>query len=174
MSPRLHRAGATLAVLLLASCGAPPPESRPLAPPSATPAAQGRRDLPPEAFKVEWGAVGVPAELTPGQELEADVTLKNASPVTWPGGAGSTGLMYTVRLSHRWLQGDKVVRDYGATRTELPTQVAPGQTVTVRPRFVAPGRPGRYQLQLELVHEGVNWFEALGAGRKLVEVEVKG
>ena len=175
MSPRFRPAGAALALLLLTSCGAPPqPESRPLAPPTATPSAHGRKDLPPEAFKVEWQAVGLPAQMHPGQEIEADVTLKNASTVAWPGGAGTTGLVYTVRLGHRWLQDGRVVRDYGDTRTELPVEVAPGEAVTVRPRFTAPGTPGRYQLQLDLVHEGVNWFEALGAGRKLVEVEVRG
>ncbi len=168
------RPAAALALLLLASCGAPPqPESRPLAPPTATPAAQGRQDLPPEAFKVEWQAVGLPAQMSPGQELEADVTLKNASTVAWPGGAGTTGLMYTVRLSHRWLQGDRVVRDYGDARTELPQLVAPGQSVSVRLRVTAPGTPGRYQLQLDLLHEGTSWFESHGAGRKLVEIEVK-
>ncbi len=174
MSPRFRPAAAALALLLLTSCGAPPqPESRPLAPPTAAPSAQGRKDLPPEAFKVEWLAVGLPAQMSPGQELEADVTIKNTSTVAWPGGAGSTGLMYTVRLSHRWLQGDKVVRDYGDTRTELPVEVPPGGAVTVRPRFTAPGTPGRYQLQLDLLHEGTTWFESRGAGRKLVEVEVK-
>ena len=174
MTARLRPTATVLALLLLPSCGAPPqPESRPLAPPTAPPSAQGRQDLPPEAFKVEWQAVGLPAQMSPGQELEVDVTLKNASTVAWPGSADSTGLMYTVRLSHRWLKGDKVVRDYGETRTELPQVVAPGQAVTVRSRVTAPGTPGRYQLQLDLVHEGTSWFESRGAGRKLVEVEVK-
>ena len=64
-----------------------------------------------------------------------------------------------MRLSHRWLQGDEVVRDYGQTRVELPTVVSPGQTITVRALVTAPGVPRRYQLQV--------------AGRELVDVEVR-
>lgn len=171
--PRLLAACAALALLGLAGCGAPTPESRPAAVPQATPQAQGRQDLPAEAFKVDWVAVAAPPRMAPGQELELDVTLRNASSVAWPGGAGTTGLAYTVRLSHRWRQGDKVVRDYGQTRVELPTVVSPGQTVTVRALVTAPGTPGRYQLQFDLVHENVAWFEHRGVERKLVEVEVR-
>ncbi len=170
---RLPAACAAFALLGFGGCGAPTPESRPATVPQATPPAQGRQDLPAEALKVEWLAVAVPPRMAPGQELELDVTLRNASSVAWPGGAGTTGLAYTVRLSHRWLQGDKVVRDYGQTRVELPTVVSPGQTITVRALVTAPGTPGRYQVQVDLVHENVAWFEHRGAGRKLVDVEVR-
>ena len=170
---RLQAACTTLALLGLVACGGPTPESRPASVPPATPQVQGRQDLPAEAYKVEWGQIAVPSQMTSGQELDFDATLKNASSVAWPGGAGTTGVLYTVRLSHRWLQGEKVVQDYGQTRTELPTVVGPGQTVTVRSHLTAPGTPGRYQVQVELVHEGVAWFEGRGAGRKLVDVEVR-
>lgn len=175
MSHRPFQAAcAALALLVVGACGAPQPESRPAAVvPTPVPTGQGRKDLPAEAFKVEWGQIAVPDRMQPGQELDLDVTLKNASTVAWPGGEGTTGLMYTVRLSHRWLQAGKVVRDYEQTRAELPTVVAPGQTVTVRAHFVAPGTPGHYQLQVELVHEGVAWFESRGAGRKLLDVTVR-
>jgi hypothetical protein len=167
-----HRlqACAALIVVVLAACGAPKPESRPATAQQLTPPPQGRKVLPAEAYAVAWDAITLPPRMTPGQKLDLDVTFENTSPVTWPGGSG---VLYTVRLGHRWLRGGQLALDIERGGTELPAVVEPGQSVTVRAHVTAPGAPGSYQLQVDMVHEGVAWFADKGAERKLFDVEVR-
>ncbi len=141
-----------LTSLLLQGCGSPqPPAPAPSqAAPATTPqptSAGPQKSLPLTAYAVEWGTFDVPSQLKVGQATKVQVALKNTSPVAWPGGAGTGGLLYTIRLSHRWLRAGKEVVSYGNIRAELPTVVNPGQSVVVETTVTAPAAKGRYQLQ---------------------------
>ena len=48
-------------------------------------------------------------------------------------------------------------------RSDIPQDVAPGETVTVNARIALPDQPGNFTLELDLVHEGVTWFKEQGA-----------
>jgi hypothetical protein len=48
-------------------------------------------------------------------------------------------------------------------RTPLPRSIEPGGTVDVVCRFAAPGAPGRYRVELDLVDEAVAWFGSRGS-----------
>ncbi len=54
-----------------------------------------------------------------------------------------------------------VARDYH--RVMLPREVAPGHTVTLAFDCPVPAEPGNYRLKLDLVAEGVGWFETTGS-----------
>lgn len=92
--------------------------------------------------------------------------VSNWGGAIWPGGMERAP---RVRLGSRWLCADGAVLGEGP-RAALPGLVTPGRSVLVPIPVVAPSVPGRYQLEIDLVHEDVRWFEA---GRPL-EVAVVG
>jgi O-antigen ligase len=62
-------------------------------------------------------------------------------------------------LSYHWLddEGSRVVAFEGE-RTEFGETVEPGETITVRAFVRAPRRAGAFQLEWDVVQEGVLWF----------------
>lgn len=156
----------------------PTPSSQPPQPSQA----QGQKDLPDSAYQVEWGAFEVPATLKPGTAAPVAVSFKNTSSSNWPSGAGTTGQLYTVRLSHRWLKAPgpgkgKLAKPEQVvgfdTRVELPQVVKPGESVTLQDTLQAPAKRGRYLVEFELVHEGVAWFSGKGGAIKQAPVKVE-
>jgi Ig-like domain from next to BRCA1 gene len=154
------------------------------APPAATPAAAPRvtNPLPPSGFKLEWSRPEVPGSVAAGSTTLVNVTVKNTSDQSWPdarladpgrvsGGAGA------VRLSYRWIPAghDSEFNAYKGfdSRTELPKSVAPGESVTVAVPVKAPGQPGNYNLQFDLVQELVDWFGTRSNARLVVPVAVR-
>jgi hypothetical protein len=82
------------------------------------------------------------------------VQVSNTGLVAW--GSSSTP---PVLLSYHWLaDGDGRVVAYEGERTEFPQFVNPGDTVAVQAYVRAPAAPGRYQLEWDVVQEGVLWF----------------
>ncbi|GEM_PF-6004729 len=125
------------------------------------------------ALAFEWVEVELPARMRAGETVTGRVTVRNVGRETWvarrPDGRG------IVRLGYHWRTPDgQPVAGWADLRTPLPRDVAPGQQVTFEAvRVAAPPRPGEYRLELNLVKEGVAWFDAPpdGAGRLLVTVE---
>jgi hypothetical protein len=97
----------------------------------------------------------------------ARVALENAGSATWRA-RGRTG----VRLAYHWLDplGNPIVWD--GTRAELPTPVAPGETVEVDVAVAAPRPPGSYLLSFDLVEEYRFWFGEVGSATLDVPVEI--
>jgi hypothetical protein len=77
-------------------------------------------------------------------------------------------------FSYHWVDATsrKAVIFDGA-RTPLPRDLAPGERVELAARVFAPREPGRYRLQLGMVHEHVTWFSEQGDHlmEALVEVD---
>jgi len=67
-----------------------------------------------------------------------------------------------VRLGAHLLteRGSELRWDYG--RAELPRDLAPAGEESLELRLRAPGEPGRYLIELDLVAEGHFWFEDAG------------
>jgi hypothetical protein len=103
----------------------------------------------------------VPRRLRAGEQRTFDVAVTNESAVTWPWGERGEP---AVRVSYHWLAGDDALE---GIRTALPADLAPGDTQVVPVHVLAPARPGRYRLRLDLVEEHVRWFE------RAVELEVE-
>jgi glycosyltransferase involved in cell wall biosynthesis len=83
-----------------------------------------------------------------------DVTVENRSGFDW-----NPGDSQPVQLAYHWLSlaGDAVV--YDGARTPLPGPIPSGSSGSARVRVHPPGLPGRYVLAIDLVQEGVRWFE---------------
>src|SRR5438309_11109837 len=76
-------------------------------------------------------------------------------------------------LSYHWVDavsGKPAIVD--GARSALPRDVAPGEEVQVLARVIAPRNPGRYRLQLGMVHEHVTWFSEQGDHLTEAVVEV--
>ncbi len=98
--------------------------------------------------------------LTAGVQQTIAVRVTNESDRAWLHGGDA---MPEVRLGYRF---DPPDWDDPALRTPFPADLAPGESQVVPVHVVPPARPGRYRLELDLLHEHVRWF---GVG---VETEV--
>ena len=105
-----------------------------------------------------------------GASAALSVTITNTGTATWR--AQSASDIGHVRLGVQLLDGDHrlAVRDYH--RVALPHAVAPGETVTLSFQWPAPADAGRYTLKLDMVAEGVTWFETAGSTPASVPIEV--
>jgi cell division septation protein DedD len=108
-------------------------------------------------FSVEFGEHSIPNQMTAGQRLSAEISVKNASKNTWPSNPDGKGHR-AVNLSYHWLdrRGDMVVFD--GLRTPLPHDVGAGEAVRLNAVIKAPDRAGKYTLEVTLVQEAVAWF----------------
>ena len=87
-----------------------------------------------------------------------DVRVENLGAQTWQWGGD-------VRLGSRWRAGEKEVE---GEHRPLPADVSPGGGEIV-PLPLVPPLPGRWTLEIDLVHEHVRWFERPLAVEVMVE-----
>lgn len=85
------------------------------------------------------------------------ITLTNTGTRPWPA-AGA----HPVRISYHWIDAEGALAVWDGLRAPLSTDVAPGQTLTVRLPIAAPPDVGRYVLRVDLVQEGVGWLSGDG------------
>ena len=115
--------------------------------------------LPPirPEYLVAWLEVDAPGWLGLGATTDLEVTVRNDGRKTW----ASTGAE-AVRLGYRWIDAAGTVLE--GTRTDLPQPVAAYDTVTFQNvRVQAPGKPGYYTLELDLVEGASGWFSGAGS-----------
>ena len=142
---------------------------------SAMPAPASAKPLPPSAFRIEWAPPAIPSVMGVGRSVPVRIELRNAGDTVWPDAkqASSDG-RNAVRLAYRWKDptGKKVLRDYD-NRTDLPKPLPAGESLSLTVDVKTPAEKGRALLQVDLVQEGVAWFESKGAAPLVVTVEVQ-
>ena len=131
-----------------------------------------RHALPPDGYRagIELSAA---ASLVAGATSRVPVRVTNLSGVTWltdiPGGRH-------ICVANHWLDanGVTIVPDDG--RARLPCDVRRGESVDVVLEVTAPGAPGSYLLEVDLVQERICWFAQRGSrtGRARVDVGAAG
>ncbi len=104
----------------------------------------------------------------PGARQALPVRLTNQGSTLWlHAPAGEPG---TVSLGGHLVDAEgRELRD--VVRCPLPGPVAPGESVEVELVFAAPSTMGRHSLRLDLVDEGVCWFENHGSPVTVIAVE---
>ena len=122
----------------------------------------------PENF-VPFGSAGVRARFTPatksirarpGQRIVIEVKVENVSPETFPAGEGVFGLSYHLR-------------EHDNPRAWLPTSLAPNEHRVLHMPVTAPTTPGAYQIEVDLVWEGVMWFKDIGNPTAMIALWVE-
>ena len=104
------------------------------------------------------------SRLTATVQQTVDVLVTNESDWAWAAGKEA---MPELRLAYRW-HGPGGGSDESALRTPFPADLAPAEQQVVPVHVVPPESPGRYRLEIDLVHEHERWF---GVGFEL-EVDV--
>ncbi len=131
---------------------------------------RGRSDpLPAEAFRSELTLERAPRRLAPGSTGTVRVWVRNTSPRTWPM-RGDDG-WYQVSVGGRWRAGGGELAGT-ESRAALPADLGPGDERVIDLEVVAPGRPSAYVLEVDLVQEGVAWFQDHGAAPARAKVLV--
>jgi len=91
-----------------------------------------------------------PRPMTVGEQRTLDVRVHNLGDVLWDWGREGEPV---VRLAARWIGADAP-----ALRTHFPAPLRPGESDLVPVHVLAPRQPGRYGVEIDLVHEHVRWF----------------
>jgi hypothetical protein len=107
----------------------------------------------------------------PGATVAMSAALTNRGRATWhPSSRSGVGhVAVGVQLLDR--EGRLLARDH--FRVPLPRSVEPGQTVVVTCHCPAPSEAGTYGFKVDLVAEGVTWFEAAGSIAAVASLDVR-
>ena len=92
------------------------------------------------------------------------ITVANLSGEPW-----SSDGPNPVNVAYHWYDGRGGIVSYDGQRTRLPREVGPGEQAELHLRVHPPGLAGRYVLEIDVVREGVRWFEV----NERVHVEVR-
>jgi hypothetical protein len=124
-------------------------------------------------YRAGIGAPGAPTRLRAGERVELHLRVRNLGPVTWPA-HGDTRGMYQVNAGDRWLdrEGRRVVNDLDG-RTALAADLPPGGEAELLLPVKAPGEPGDYVLEIDMIHEGVTFFFEKGSQTLRLNVKVE-
>jgi hypothetical protein len=68
-----------------------------------------------------------------------------------------------VRLGAQLCTADGTLLNRDYARADLPKHLLPGETADINVRLPALDTPGHYAIKLDLVNEGVDWFERCGS-----------
>jgi len=104
---------------------------------------------------------GAPLIATRNQVLTVRTHVENLSTRHFP--ATATYGRRLVRLGAQLCSadGELITRDFA--RADLPNDIGPGAGADVIVNLPALTAPGRYRIKLDLVNEGVDWFERCGS-----------
>ncbi|NOZ79190.1 MAG: sulfatase-like hydrolase/transferase [Acidobacteria bacterium] len=104
---------------------------------------------PQHAFSIV--SASIPTWWASGLGRKIHVVLRNDGRMTWKPGE-------PINVSYHWLTGHKKMVVFDGERTRIPVEVAPGRTIAMMVKVLAPRKSGRLLLQIDMVHEGVCWF----------------
>jgi hypothetical protein len=113
------------------------------------------RELAESAYAAQLEVVDPPGALTAGTPFAVHLRVTNRGDAVWAWGDGHGP---PIRVGHAWRAPDGHPAEDAGGRSLLPRSLGPGESTVVPVLAVAPRAPGRYELELDLVHELVRWF----------------
>lgn len=122
-------------------------------------------ELPPEAWRASLALIGSIPALTPGQIAPVKLTVRNQSPAPWPSSA-------QLRAGDHWLTSDGALVAFDDARAVIHRELGPGEECELQLDVTAPGQPGQYVLEVDLLQEWVAWFADRGSATLKLEVPV--
>ncbi len=117
------------------------------------------------------------AELTTGQtSIRAEagtrrsiaVTVRNRGTDAWPPATWNRG----IGVGNHWYRDDGTLLQLDDGRAHLSTEVDAGARAMLSLDVSIPAEPGRYVLELDMVHESINWFADRGSPTLRIPVTV--
>lgn len=131
-------------------------------------------DAPADSFyRGQVALLGLLPVLEAGKAGGAVVRITNRSEYTWEAKGKRSEWHGSVRLSYHWYDEDGKAIVWEGERANLPCNLGPQESVTVKMQIVAPAQPGSYALEIVPVHEGIAWFDKKGSAGLRVPVRVE-
>lgn len=92
-----------------------------------------------------------PAKVKAGSQIETTIRLTNRSEKSWPAfsGEGRISVRYLVLVVARWFDGGRPVPGAGEV-LRLPSNLAPGETMSMEVPLTAPSHPGDYAVEVRV------------------------
>jgi SAM-dependent methyltransferase len=113
------------------------------------------RELPESSYRCEVEILDDLGTFEANESRVIEIRVRNLGTERWPYG----DQMPEIRLGHRWFDDDGTRLVMEGQRCTFTADVLPGtsalQTITVR----APSAPGKYLLELNVLHEHHRWFD---------------
>ncbi len=119
-------------------------------------------------YRAEYTNYPGEIKLDAGKVGRVQLAIRNTGRVPWRARGRKA-----VTVSYHWL--DSSAESYliwDGARTELPADVAQGNSVEVSPWVIAPRKPGSYVLQWDMLQEDVAWFSIFAPSKARMKVEV--
>jgi uncharacterized membrane protein len=108
-------------------------------------------------YNVDFIGYSIPDLMVVNNLYSSNITIENTGTEKWDKNGE-----YTVYVSYHWLKDGKVVL-WDGIRNKLPCDVTPDTTIEMDMNIGAPHEEGNYTLIIDLVKEGITWFETQGA-----------
>ena len=119
-----------------------------------------RTDYVAYGYRAAISVDGLPGRSAPGAPMLVQVRATNRSAEPWQ---LSTSRLSGVKVGFRIRRTDDAEwREFDRASSMLGV-VAPGAVLALEHRMLAPDRPGRYRVKVDLVDEGKSWFEDHGS-----------
>jgi hypothetical protein len=116
----------------------------------------------PADYNEEIIAIDAPATMKAGTKVALKFKVRNLGSETWPA-VGTKEARYQINLGNHWIHEGVQSED---SRAVLKADLPPGGETELTFTVNVPATPGSYSLVMDMVHEGVTWFEQRG-GRPL-------
>jgi SAM-dependent methyltransferase len=117
------------------------------------------KPMPDDAYRASLLVAGIPRVMRPGGQINLQIEVTNVSMFDWiQRDYGVFG------VGNHWLEGGgarMLTRDDG--RTKLPATLRAGETCRLSLTINAPPKRGEYELEVDVAHEGVLWFQDRGS-----------
>lgn len=104
---------------------------------------------------------GLPLIAPRRRSITVKTRVQNLSGRPFP--ASATYGRRLVRLGAQLCSADGTLLNLDFARADLPTHLQPGAAADISVRLPAIAAPGHYRIKLDLVNEGVDWFERCGS-----------
>ncbi len=119
-------------------------------------------------YRAEFHVLEAPEFGAVGETLTVTVAIRNVGSMTW-----KRGVRHPFHVGYHWKDETGEIVHAPDYRTTLPHHVEPGDWVEVDVAVGLPGVPGRFYLYLDMVHEGVTWFEEQKSRPARIPMQVK-
>jgi hypothetical protein len=160
---RISRNAGASALMVIALLGAyglgyaahpepPPPPPPPVVSPPPTPAPIPT--IAAAAFSERLSALDLPGSARVNSSIPGSMVIKNTSPVAW-----NINVPPLFTVGYRWYRNGRFMSE---SRSPLQQGFQPGEQRRVSLQILTPPTSGHYVIRVDLLFEGVGWFEPHG------------
>ena len=119
-------------------------------------------------YRAQIQVLAAPEFGSAGETITISVAIRNIGSKTW-----KRGVRNPFHVGYHWKDKQGNIVHAPDFRTTLPHNVEPGEWVEVDVAVGLPSVPGSFFVFLDMVHEGVTWFEEQNSRPARIPIQVK-